>query len=173
MSFHFFLNDKFYDCFFHKKPYENVFKLDISCLNIECKIHNKFQMIAFNPRSNIHKISMDVEFFFNEEPRSNQYGMINTSSHIYYSRENTEKIKCTLFFKGFYLTSIYIYMPTYNRLFIKELKFRHYPRFVENCCICLENNNKIINVHQNQYNHNVCFDCLLKIDKCPICRLII
>lgn len=173
MSFHFFLNNIFYDCFFHKKPYENIFKLDIKNLNIYCEIQNKFQMIAFNPRSNIHKMFLNCEFFFKEKPDTDQYGVINTFLNIYYSNNNIEKVKCSLFFKGFHLTNIYIYMPFCNLLFIKELKFRSYIRILDNCCICYENKNNIINIHQNQFNHNVCFDCLLKIDKCPICRIMI
>lgn len=38
------------------------------------------------------------------------------------------------------------------------------------CAICLEENKGVIDVHQNGYHHYVCVLCLLKVNKCPLCR---
>lgn len=170
MSFYFFLNNKSYDCLYIK-PYEHIFKLDMTNLNMYCKLYNSFQIITFSPRTNIYKMLLDVNFFFSEPPLWNQYGMINGFVYIYYNKKCFEKRKCTLFFHGFLLTNLYIYMPVRDNSFIRELKFRDYTRITENCCICLDYCNEIINIHQNEYNHFVCSSCLVKIDKCPICRL--
>jgi hypothetical protein len=46
-----------------------------------------------------------------------------------------------------------------------EHKVKNMPLENEECCICYEKAN-----YQTNCMHNVCFKCLLKISKCPMCR---
>lgn len=38
------------------------------------------------------------------------------------------------------------------------------------CCVCLEGKNKILCMLGCSHKHIICFDCITKVDKCPLCR---
>jgi hypothetical protein len=45
------------------------------------------------------------------------------------------------------------------------------PKETGQCVICMDDKNDLINLHQNDYKHVVCPECILKLEnECPICR---
>jgi hypothetical protein len=89
------------------------------------------------------------------------------------SQNNHEFMPCIIFTTGLYIQEILIYLPFQNFTFHRELKYHFVPKMDYQCSVCLDEK-LCINVHDNQYNHCVCSECILKIeDTCPVCRLTI
>ena len=170
MSFYFFLNESLLGTCYYRKIYKPRFEVDISDINLKCQMSNKLQFICMYPRINILKIISFTEFFFHEVPTENYNGKVSTRCNIYFSKDYYETYPCDIYVKGFLITRIDIDMPKNNELFLRELKFQNRKKHRAKCCICFDERNDIINVHEDQYNHFVCALCILNIDKCPICR---
>lgn len=170
MSFYFFLNERLLGTCYFRKIYQPRFEVDISDMNLICGMSNKLQFICMYPRINILKIISFTEFFFHERPTADYHGKVTTRCHVYFNKDDYETYACEIYLKGFLITKIEIDMPKNNRLFLRELKYRKRRKYQETCCICFDEREDIINVHENHYHHFVCADCILNIDKCPICR---
>ena len=71
--------------------------------------------------------------------------------------------------KGTHIIKVTIEMPEQNRTFLRELLYRNRDKKTDECYICYETKDNIINLHSN---HQFCLDCILKCKtkKCPICR---
>lgn len=169
---------------FHNVEYSGFYKplllIDVRKNLVRCDLNNTIFFYVENPRTNIELISGYFEFYFHTSPQDFMLGQVISKSMISYRTTSSitsilqnhhEYLPCILFTKGFYIQEILIYMPIQNLPFLRELKYYWYARFTERCCVCLDEKDNIINVHQNAYHHLVCFNCLLRIEPiCPICR---
>ena len=142
--------------------------------NIECeKEKNKIILLILNPRTNIDSLLYCSEFFFNGDINHDTFGQMESKILVGYNlKENKNK---TFFSKIFFLTKgtniikVTIEMPEQNRTFLRELLYRNRDMKTDECYICYETKDNIINLHSN---HQFCLDCILKCKtkKCPICR---
>lgn len=159
------------------KYWHSQYLIDLRPENIECRINNVCMLFIENPRINIELISGFFEFYFRSVPMDHTLGQVLTKILITYKNGNsenkseTEMMPCIIFTRGLRILEILIYTPAANFTFLKELKIHFLPKIENYCLICYDKKENIINLHKNNYNHFVCKDCLLQIDKCPICRL--
>jgi hypothetical protein len=143
---------------------------------MKCNLTNSFLFFIENPRTNIELISGFFEFYFKQIPHDYTLGQVISKTLITYNDDISncyEFMPCILFTNGLYLQEILIYLPFQNFTFHKELKYHFVDKIDYQCSICLENK-KCINLHNNQFYHCVCKDCILKMDNfCPVCRIAI
>jgi hypothetical protein len=170
MSFYFFLNEKLLGTCYYRKIYQSTFEIDVNDMNLMCGMSNKLQFICMYPRMNILKIISFTEFFFNELPLPDYYGKVTTRCNIYFNKDDYDTFPCEIFVRGFQIIRVEIPMPKDSRLFLRELKYIKRKKIKATCCICYEEKNNIVNIHENHYNHFVCSKCIVQIDYCPICR---
>lgn len=170
------INFKLYKIRF-SKYWHSQYLIDLRSENIECKLNNVCMLFIENPRLNIELISGFFEFYFKTYPSEQTLGQVLTKVVITYksgdrdNKADTETMPCIIFTKGFQMLEILIYTPSIDITFLKELRISFLPKIDDHCTICLEKKDNIINLHQDHFKHYVCKDCLIKIDKCPICRL--
>jgi hypothetical protein len=158
----------------YSKFYNPLLLIDVKKYQMKCNLTNSFLFFIENPRSNIELVSGFFEFYFKTTPQDYTLGQVISKTLITYSdtsQNNHEFMPCILFTMGLYLQEILIYLPFQNFSFHRELKYHFISKIDFQCSVCLEDK-KCINVHQNQYNHCVCNECILKIENtCPVCRL--
>jgi len=175
------LNGVIYAIDFDK--YQNsLLLIDLRKYVISCEVlNNTILFFMKNPRINIQLISTSFEFYFEQSPEAFMLGQVVSKSLISYRThksihfnvvDNNDYLPCILFTKGLLLEEILIYMPIQKLLYIRELQYSFFNRSIDQCCICLDVRDDVINVHQNQYHHVICSECLLQIHPplCPICR---
>jgi len=167
------LNDTFYQISF-TKFYNSSLLINIEDYHILCLVKNKCMILIENPRTNIQYVHSYFEFFFEYIPESYTLGQIKSNILIIYNlgSNSFEYSSCILFTKGFLIKEILIYLPTREISYLRELKYFFYPHYLDICNICLEENKKVINVHNDKYHHTFCLSCLLQLyyRVCPLCR---
>jgi hypothetical protein len=156
--------------------YNPLLLIDVKKYQMKCNLTNSFLFFIENPRTNIELVSGFFEFYFKTTPQDYTLGQVVSKTLITYSDScphNYEFMPCILFTMGLYLQEILIYLPFQNFSFHRELKYHFVKKIEYKCSVCLETKN-CINVHENQYLHCVCTECILKIESvCPVCRLAI
>jgi len=162
----------------YKVPYEKFYNplllIDVKRFQLKCNLTNSLLFFIENPRHNIELVSGFFEFYFKSIPDEYTLGQVISKTMILYSKESShyEFMPCILFTSGFFLQEILIYLPLQNFPFHRQLKYYFFQTNKDQCIICLEDNIDCYNVHQDKYKHNICKNCILKIDSiCPICRL--
>lgn len=175
MTFYFFLNHNVFECEF-TKFYNDIISINVEHLNMECEKHNKLIFFCENPRSNIELLISNVDFYFNHDD-DNTLGQITSHILINYCINRHHSYHqyeiCVIFTRGYKIIEFLIYMPTYDKSFLRELQYHFYSKKEEFCDICYEIKPNIINVHENCEipKHSFCIDCILKTEqKCPLCR---
>lgn len=158
----------------YSKFYNPLLLIDVKKYQMKCSLTNSFLFFIENPRTNIELVSGFFEFYFKNNPQDFTLGQVISKTLITYSdtsKSNHEFLPCILFTTGLYLQEILIYLPFQNFSFHRELKYYFTEKIEYQCSICLEEK-RCINLHQNNYHHCVCTECVLKIDnQCPVCRL--
>lgn len=158
----------------YSKFYNPLILIDVKKYDMKCNLTNSFMFFIENPRTNIELVSGFFEFYFKTSPNDYTLGQVISKTLITYSdsiMNNHEFMPCILFTTGLYLQEILIYLPFQNFTFHRELKIKFLLKVNDKCSICLEDK-ECINVHQNQYHHAICSECIMKIDNtCPVCRL--
>ena len=126
-----------------------------------------------NPRTNIDLISGVFQFSFENKPESTELGQIQSNINFIYNMDNpNSKISYPfiLFTEGYKIIEILLYMPCYKKQnFLKQIIYTQFPQTDGECIICFEQK-KLVNLHKNHHQHEVCWDCLFKIYQCPLCR---
>lgn len=182
MAVYVMLNEKVFTIDFGRF-YTPLLLIDVKKYQITCDMNNKFLFFIENPRVNIQLISGLFDFYFKSKPEDFMLGQVVSKVLISYRTvdsvwENANHIRsvidfmpCVLFTKGLCLQEMLIYMPFHTQTYIKELHYYFVPKITGQCVICLDEKTDLINVHQNEFLHCVCSQCILKIDtECPVCR---
>lgn len=164
-------------CIDFAKFYHPLYLIDLRKMDLLCELENTFMFFIENPRVNIELVSGFFEFYYRSLPREESLGQVLSKAMITYRQEDdsypaiTEMTPCLIFTKGMRILEILIYMPTQELLYIREMRYYFLPKIEGECVICLEVKKDLINVHKDQYHHDVCVPCLVKIDRCPVCRM--
>lgn len=162
-------------CIDFTKFYHPLYLIDLRLMDMFCELNNTFMFFVENPRVNIDLVSGFFEFCYRTMPPEESLGQVLSKAMITYRQEEesaqaiTEMTPCVIFTRGLKILELLIYMPIQEQLYLKELHYCFYPTMQAECVICFEKKD-VINVHQNHFEHCVCMPCLLKIDRCPICR---
>ena len=156
------------------KVYHPLFLIDLRPLNIHCKMNNFLLFFMENPRVNIDLLSGFFEFYYKTPPMEDSIGQVLSKTLVTY-RSGDEPIvgemtPCVIFTRGLQIVELLVYVPTSEFVFLRELRYHFMEKITDVCAICLEENKGVIDVHQNGYHHYVCVLCLLKVNKCPLCR---
>ena len=157
------------------KYYRSILLINVVDQQMQCKKTNSITILMENPRTNIELVSAVFYFYFQDWPQTGSMGQVISKCTILYTtdnKQNQESFPCILFLKGQHLEEILVYLPVRPTDFLRELKYHFYPTRQGSCVVCLEDNTTVVNVHANDYAHEMCNDCLLKLKKreCPICR---
>lgn len=163
--------------------YTPLLLIDVKDYHIKCDINNKFLFFIENPRVNIQLISGFFDFYFKSKPEDYMMGQVvskilisyRTLDSVWEASDNIRNVvdfmPCVLFTKGLYLQEMLIYMPFQKPNYLKELKYYFLPKETGQCVICMDDKTDLINLHQNDFKHVVCSECILKIEnECPVCR---
>lgn len=157
------------------KYYHPVLLLDMRSFRIQCQMTNRIQIKADNPRTNISYLSAVFQFFFHDWPSQSYMGQVVSRYSVMYCDKNVmdvDQFPCILFLSSLQLDEILMYLPPRPMMFLKEIRLRNIALLKGFCVICLEQNTDVVNVHQDNYHHEMCKDCLLQYpnSQCPICR---
>jgi len=182
MAVYVMLNDRVFTIDF-SRFYTPLLLIDVKSHNIVCDMNNKFLFFIENPRANIQLISGFFDFYFKSEPEDYMLGQVvskvlisyRTLDSVWEVNENIRNVvdfmPCVLFTKGLVLQEMLIYMPFQKPTYIKELKYYFVPKVSGQCVICLDDKETLINLHQDDFMHCVCSECILKLETdCPVCR---
>lgn len=154
-----------------EKTYHPLYLIDLRHLNIMCKMSNTLMFFLENPKINIDLVSGFFEFYYRSVPSEETLGQILSKALITFSQTCQDMTPCVIFTKGLSILELLIYMPPNDFAYIRELKYFFFPRVNAECVICMETHNNVINIHQDRFNHYICLKCVVKITKCPLCRL--
>jgi hypothetical protein len=146
---------------------------DLRNCNILCEDVNNFMMLMINPRINIDMISSRNRFYFTEN-HDNVCGEVFPRCMIVYNINdptNINEIPCILYLEGRQLVSIMIYIPNQATCYLQEFRYRTHSRRSGQCPICFDDNQSLINLHNDEFCHEVCCLCLYRIENCPLCRI--
>ena len=155
--------------------YLPIILINLRPLNMVCETVNSLTMLIKEPRINIDLISSVFRFYFPTPPEDTTYhGQVRSQYVIVYHLdepwESTDEHPCILFFEGMTLVEILVYIPFQNQRFLKQIQYYFHPKRKGSCLVCLEDDVVLVNLHQNQYHHEVCSNCIFKVDQCPLCR---
>jgi len=159
--------------------YLPIVLLDIVEHDIQCQEMNSITMLMKNPRSNMDMISAVFHFYFEggtDDVDRVTPGQVTSRYMIIYDMDSVDEVvtdyyPCVLFLRGKKLCEILFYMPPQALPFRRELLYRFHPRRTDVCPLCLEER-PLINLHKNDFRHELCLDCVLHIrPRCPFCRL--
>lgn len=153
------------------KTYHPIYLIDLRHLNVICKMQNTCMFFLENPKTNIELVSGFLEFYYRLLPSADSLGQIMSKALITFSQAYQEMTPCVIFTKGLQIIELLIYMPAHTFSYMRELRYHFLPHMRAECVICLENKSNVYNIHQNHFQHNVCLSCVLKITKCPLCRM--
>lgn len=156
------------------KYYNPLLLIDVKPYQMKCTLTNSFWFFIENPRHNIDLVSGFFEFYFKNSPDDYTLGQVISKSMVLYNKDRInyhDFMPCILFTNGFFLQEILIYLPFHTFTFFRELKYTFLPIEYCECGVCFEET-QCINVHDNQYHHCFCLQCILQLHQvCPICRL--
>jgi len=167
----------------YSRFYTPLFLIDMKMFQVTCRMSNKLCFFIENPRTNIALVSGFFDFYFKKEPDEYMLGQVLSKAIMYYQVQDDGRrnltcptasvdfMPCVLFTKGFVIQELLIYLPFQKFMYLRELKQYFLPTVHGTCAVCLETKPKVINLHQNEFLHCLCNECLLKIgDDCPVCR---
>lgn len=149
--------------------------MDLRPYDMYCTDINTITILMKHPRQNIDMISAVFRFYFDGDTPRSSFGQVHSHYIKIYNLDDQlqcdkETDHCILFLDGTQLTHIIMYMPYHkDTRFLREIRSIHNGRRDGTCIICLEDT-ELINLHNDEFNHEVCRACLLKIENCPICR---
>lgn len=152
--------------------------IDLREHGLMCDRINSLTLLMKNPRPNIDLISCVFDFYFPASPAiGTECGEVHARHRIIYNidrpMESEEHRLCVLFLEGRMLREILLYMPHPPGHYLRQLMYHHFPRRDGACIVCCEEETVLINLHGNEFEHEVCETCLLRVNQCPICRSIL
>lgn len=158
-----------------EKYYLPIVLLDLREYKLVCQEINSMMLFMRNPRTNIDLLTGVFQFFFEKKDVEESFmGQVQSNLSILYNMDKTKKkeqLPFILFTQGFQLIELLIYFPSFKKQsLLRDIVFCSYPRREGECPICMENRT-VINLHNDNYHHEVCRPCLLRISQCPICRI--
>lgn len=156
------------------KYYLPVVLIDLRPFHMMCEKVNSMTMLMREPRTNMDLISSVFQFYFGYQPEEASHGQVRSHHVIIYHLEKpwetADEHPCILFLEGMRLVEILIYIPFQNQRLLAQIEYYFHPKRRGSCLVCREEDVILINLHQNQYRHEVCSGCLWKIQHCPLCR---
>lgn len=164
----------------YAKFYLPVLMIDVRPYEIQCDMHNSIMFFVEHPRTSIDLLSGFFEFYYEASPSAHTHGQVISKTlvtyHLTLATGNDHVIyeytPCILFTRGMNLEEILIYMPKQEMVFLRELRYRFWPRAENICSLCCEPRSDIINLHKNEYHHECCIRCIMRWGfTCPFCRI--
>jgi len=158
------------------KYYRSVMLINVRDHQLRCKKTNSITILIENPRVHIDLCSAVFYFYFQNWPDDHMLGQVASKCHIIYNLQHHDfydTFPCILFLRGNILEEILLYLPSPPKTFLRELQYSFFTKQVGQCMICLDESIPVINVHQDQFTHHFCIDCLLRLQlpfQCPLCR---
>lgn len=155
------------------KYYLPLIHIDVRSLDLMCEAVNSITILMMRPRINMDMISSQFRFYFTTiRGEETSYGQVHSQCMIIYNMNEPSNIDhhpCILHLEGKRMLEILLYVPYPEINIMKEISYRLHRRRVGSCPICYEETT-LINLHEDDFHHEVCSVCLLKIDYCPLCR---
>lgn len=154
------------------KYYLPLIYVDLRALELVCDRVNTITILMMHPRINMDMISSQFRFYFTDE-NNDRYGQVHSQCMIVYHMNEPSKIDklpCLLYLEGMRVRAILIFLPYPETDVMKELCYHKHRRRKGCCPICFEERS-LVNLHNDDFFHEVCFPCLFKIHQCPLCRL--
>jgi hypothetical protein len=159
-----------------EKYYLPIMMIDLRPYKLICQDVNSLMILIRNPRVNIDLMSSIFSFFFDHEDIEDSfYGEVQSDLSVIYNLENKMKETKTqpfiLFTEGYKLIELLIYFPNSKKQsFLKEIAYKQNESREGECPVCMEQHS-LVNLHNNEFQHELCWNCLFKVNKCPLCRI--
>lgn len=159
-----------------EKFYMPIVFLDLREYKLTCQEVNSFMILMRNPRTNIDLLSGVFQFFFesSEQIGDSFLGQVQSNLNLIYNMNNTkfkDSLPFIIFTQGYQLIELLLYLPAFKQqTLLREIVYRSHSIREGECPICMEQKN-LVNLHQNEFHHEVCKTCLFRLTQCPMCRI--
>lgn len=156
-----------------EKYYKPIICLELRPYNLKCLEENTITILMRNPRVNIDLFSSVFHFFFDGTQDGDYLGHVRSDSTLIYNLDEPQEhfnSSVILLSQGYYLVELIIYIPPARRPFyLREIEYWKHQKEEGECPICFEEKT-LVNLHNNEFRHHVCGQCILQLTSCPICR---